>query len=263
MRATGKLIWENRIGPRSPHLYGGNRSMALYQDRLFLATTDAHLVALDAGTGQTVWNVKLGTERHAATGGVMVIHGKVLTGLTSCASYSHEKCFISAYDADTGKEVWRFNTVAQKGEPGGDTWNGWTICSGPVAKPGSRAPTTPTSISPIGACPGQALDARQSRQQERRGALYQRHGGAGCRHGKLKWYYSHAPGEIAGSRRSVRARADRSRSPEDADDDRQGRHPVKLDRSDGKFLGYKETVLQNVFKSIDPGPAFPPIAMKS
>ena len=120
---TGKLIWENRIGPRSPHLYGGNRSIALYKNKVFTNTTDAHLVALNALTGMVEWNIKLGRERHATTGGVIVVHGRVITGLTGCSSYGPEKCFISAYDADTGKLIWKFNTVAQKGEPGGDTWN--------------------------------------------------------------------------------------------------------------------------------------------
>ena len=55
---------------------------------------------------------------------MIVIHGKVLIGLTGCAAFGTEHCFIRAYDADTGKQVWKFNTIAQKGEPGGDTWNG-------------------------------------------------------------------------------------------------------------------------------------------
>ena len=46
----------------------------------------------------------------------------MIQGLGACQTYREEKCFISAYDAATGKEVWRFNTVAQAGEPGGDTW---------------------------------------------------------------------------------------------------------------------------------------------
>ena len=89
---TGKLIWENRIGPRSPFLYGGNRSLALYQDEVFVATTDAHLVALDARSGNIAWKVAIGGKGRNQTGGVMVIHGKVLVGLTGCSSYGTEKC---------------------------------------------------------------------------------------------------------------------------------------------------------------------------
>ena len=48
--------------------------------------------------------------------------GKVIQGLTGCILYQEEKCFTSAYDAETGKQLWKFNTVASEGEPGGDTW---------------------------------------------------------------------------------------------------------------------------------------------
>ena len=250
---TGKLVWENRIGPKSPHLYGGNRSIAVYQDKVFLATTNAHLVALSAVTGQTLWNVKLGTERHATTGGVMVIHGKVLTGLTGCSSYGPEKCFISAHDVNTGKEVWRFNTIARKGEPGGDTWNGlddnfraggetwiagtydpdlnltyWGIAQ---AKPWMRASRGTKNGSALYTSTTVALDADT---------------------GKLKWYYSHAPGESLD--------LDEVFERVLIDHERQktlmtiGKAGVlwKLDRADGHFLDYRETVLQNVFKSINP-----------
>jgi glucose dehydrogenase len=83
---TGNLIWEYRIGPRSPYLYGGNRSIGLYQDKAFVATTDAHLVALDARTGKTLWNIVIDPKgRHSETGGVIVVHGKVMVGLTGRA----------------------------------------------------------------------------------------------------------------------------------------------------------------------------------
>jgi alcohol dehydrogenase (cytochrome c) len=250
---SGKLIWENRIGPKSPSLYGGNRSLALYQDKVFVATTNAHLVALDARTGKTVWNVVLGDGQHAQTGGVMVIHGKVLTGLTSCSTYGREKCFISAYDAGTGKLVWKFNTVAQKGEPGGDTWNnlddafragGETWIAGTYdpalnltywgvaqAKPWMRASRGTANGAALYTSATVALDADT---------------------GKLKWYYSHAPGENLD--------LDEVFERVLIDHDRQktlmtiGKAGIlwKLDRESGKFLDYKETVLQNVFSHIDP-----------
>ncbi len=52
---TGDLIWENRIGPESMRSYGANRSLGIYQDKVFVATTDARLYALDARTGAIVW----------------------------------------------------------------------------------------------------------------------------------------------------------------------------------------------------------------
>ena len=52
-----------------------------------------------------------------------MVKGKVIQGLQGCDRYREERCFISAYDADTGKLAWKFHTVAHSGEPGGDTWN--------------------------------------------------------------------------------------------------------------------------------------------
>ncbi len=255
---TGKLIWENRLGPRSPHLYGGNRAIALYKDKVFLATTDAHLVALNAVTGKTEWNVKLGKDRHATTGGVIVVHGKVITGLTGCSTFGTEKCFISAYDADTGKPVWKFNTIAQKGEPGGDTWNGlddqfrvggetWiagtydpnlnlTYWGTAQAKPWMRASRGTKNDAALYTSATVALDADT---------------------GQLKWHYSHAPGE------SLDLDEVFERVLIDHGEQKTlmtvGKAGIlwKLDRASGKFLGAKETVLQNVFAKIDPKTGVP------
>ena len=100
------------------------RNIAIYQDKVFVATGDARLAALDARTGRLVWDVPI-TERNKGftnSSGPIVIRGKVLQGLTGCARFQPDRCYISAYDANTGKQLWRFNTVAQRGERGGDTW---------------------------------------------------------------------------------------------------------------------------------------------
>jgi alcohol dehydrogenase (cytochrome c) len=255
---TGKLIWENRIGPRSPYLYGGNRSLALYRDKVFVATTDAHLVALDARSGKLAWNVAISGKGHSQTGGVMVIHGKVLVGLTACSAYVTEKCAITAYDANTGVEDWRFSTIALKGTPGGDTWNGlddlyraggeawiagtydpglnltyWGVAQ---AKPWMRASRGTANDAALYTSSTLALDPDT---------------------GKLKWYYSHSPGESLdldevfervlidhGAQKTLMTI---------------GKAGIlwKLDRSSGKFLDYKETVLQNIFVHIDPKTGVP------
>ncbi len=56
------------------------------------------------------------------TSGPLVIHGKVVQGLTGCSQFRPEGCFISAYDAETGKQLWKFQTVPREGELGADTW---------------------------------------------------------------------------------------------------------------------------------------------
>jgi alcohol dehydrogenase (cytochrome c) len=255
---SGKLIWENRIGPRSPHLYGGNRAIALYKDKVFTNTTDAHLVALNAVTGKIEWNIKLGEERHATTGGVIVVRGKVITGLTGCSSFGPEKCFISAYDADTGKLVWRFNTIAQKGEPGGDTWNGiddQLRAGGETWISGSYDPEL--NLTYWGTAQAKPW-MRASRGTKNGAALYTSATVAlDADTGKLKWYYSHAPGE------SLDLDEVFERVLIDHDQQKTlmtvGKAGIlwKLDRATGKFLDAKETVLQNVFKSIDPKTGVP------
>jgi alcohol dehydrogenase (cytochrome c) len=255
---TGKLIWENRIGPRSPFLYGGNRSLALYRDKVFVATTDANLVALDARSGTIAWKVAIGGKGRNQTGGVMVIHGKVLVGLTGCSSYGTEKCAISAYDAKTGVQDWRFSTIALTGTPGGDTWNGLDDlyrAGGETWIAGTYDPDL--NLTYWGVAQAKPW-MRASRGTGNGAALYSSSTVAlDPDTGKLRWYHSHSPGESLdldevfervlidhGVQKTVMTI---------------GKAGIlwKLDRSNGKFLAYKETVLQNVFSSIDPKTGVP------
>jgi len=255
---TGKLIWENRIGPRSPTLYGGNRAIALYKDKVYTATTDANLVALNAVNGEVVWKIKLGEGRHAATGGVIVVNGKVISGLTGCSTFGTEKCFISAYDADTGKLVWKFNTVASKGEPGGDTWNGIDDqfrVGGETWIAGSYDPAL--NLTYWGTAQAKPW-MRPSRGTKDGSALYTSNTLAlDADTGKLRWHYSHAPGEALDLDEVF------ERVLIDHGDQKSlmtvGKVGVlwKLDRVTGKFLGAQETVLQNVFTGIDPKTGVP------
>jgi alcohol dehydrogenase (cytochrome c) len=119
----GDLIWENRIGATATG--SSQRGLAIYDDKVFVTTSDAHIYALDARTGKNVWDTVIGDRsqsNYSTSSGPIVIKGKVVQGLGGCAKYQDEKCFISAYDAQTGKEAWRFYTIAKEGETGGDTW---------------------------------------------------------------------------------------------------------------------------------------------
>src|SRR6202035_4284648 len=78
-----------------------------------------------AKTGKTVWQTTIGDRskgNYSTSSGPIVAKGKVIQGLGGCQTYREEKCFISAYDTATGKELWRFNTIAQQGDPGGESW---------------------------------------------------------------------------------------------------------------------------------------------
>ena len=130
---TGELLWEyekefEELPAGSSMLVDPSRrrtrNIAIYRDRIYWITYDAHLVALNAVTGAVVWDHTIVDFRrgYRMTSGPIVVQGKIVTGLAGCDRFQHENCFISAYDADTGMQVWRISTIARPGEPGGDTW---------------------------------------------------------------------------------------------------------------------------------------------
>ena len=119
---TGNLIWETRVGPDQAPGYGGIRSIAIAQDKVFLPTSNAHIVALSARTGDILWDTPVSDINHPSTSGAIVIGDKILQGMTGCGrNAAADGCYISAIDINTGKRVWRFYTIPREGEPGFDT----------------------------------------------------------------------------------------------------------------------------------------------
>jgi alcohol dehydrogenase (cytochrome c) len=253
---NGELIWENRIGPESTRGYGATRSLAIYDDKIFVATTDAKLYALNARNGEIVWQTPLagGKNGFSATAGPLVIHGKVLSGLTGCGQYREDTgCYISAWDAATGQPAWKFQTIAKSGQPGGDTWGSlpdllraggdtwitgsydpeldqtyWGIAQAKPwlrvsrgAKPGDKNLFTTSTV---------ALDPDS---------------------GKLQWYFQHIPGESF-DMDEVFERVIIDEGPKKLLFTI-GKSGIlwKLDRATGRFLDYHETVFQNMFTHID------------
>ncbi len=100
-----------------------NRGVAVYGGRVFMGTLDARLVALDVRDGRKLWDVKVADADSAfsLTGTPVVVEGRVLVG-TSGAEYGR-RCFVSAYDAATGRELWRFYNVPTPAE--GGWWGTW------------------------------------------------------------------------------------------------------------------------------------------
>ena len=129
---TGDLLWEYRRNlPDNPWNLTGTRAryrnVSIYDDKIFLATNDAFLVALDARTGALVWETERAdfTEQVAQTTGPIVVKGKLVTGSRCNPSTSRAGgCFITGHDAGSGQELWRITTVATPDQPGGDTWGG-------------------------------------------------------------------------------------------------------------------------------------------
>jgi alcohol dehydrogenase (cytochrome c) len=245
---TGDLIWEQRLGVNI-----NMRGMSLYDDKLYLALSNAHLVALNARTGEVAWDVLMPDGRGSSSG-PLVARGKIIQGMGGCSPYVERRCFISAYDAATGKQLWRFNTVAREGEPGGDTWGSLTNlfrAGGETWITGSYDPDL--NLTYWGTAQAKPWMPVSRGMYTLDKALYTSSTLAlDADTGKLAWYYSHAPGEaldldIVFERVLV---------------DSGGQNFVftvgkdaviwKLDRKTGKYLGHKEGTFQNVWESFDP-----------
>ncbi len=129
---NGNLLWEytHKLPDNfiRTTFYRTKKSLAIGGNKLIFPTTDMHIVALDMKTGAVLWDVATDDPANSRVynGGPLVVHGKVIMGASGCAPGGAPRavgCFISAYDLETGKQLWRFNTIAQPDEPGGDTWN--------------------------------------------------------------------------------------------------------------------------------------------
>ena len=259
--ATGDLIWEHEVGPIQQIGMGSMRNFAIYQDKIILATTDARLVALDARNGRQVWATVIAdrTLGFSNTSGPIVARGKVIQGLQGCTRFGPDRCFISAYDAETGKPLWKFNTLAHAGEPGGDTWGKITDTfrkGGETWITGSYDPDLNLTYWGVAQAKPWMPASRGNTVFD--AALYAASTVAlNADDGKLVWHYQHAPGE------SLDLDEVYERVLVDAGGQKMvftiGKAGIlwKLDRSNGRFLGHKETVFQNVFDRIDPKTGVP------
>src|SRR6185503_20343851 len=104
--------------------------VGLYEDKVYVGTVDAHLVALDAATGKVIWDKTVGDYKagYYITLAPLIAKGKVMVG-TSGGELG-VRAVIAAFDARTGEEVWKTYTVPGPGEPGNDTWPGETWKTG-------------------------------------------------------------------------------------------------------------------------------------
>jgi len=121
-----------------------NRGVAILGDTLYMGTLDAHLVALDAKTGKLLWKTQVAktAERYAITHAPTIVKDKVIVG-TAGGDFG-ARGMIAAFDAKTGKQVWRINTIPGPGEPGNETWSGdsWKTGGAGVWNSGAYDPET-------------------------------------------------------------------------------------------------------------------------
>ncbi len=132
---TGEQLWryKRELPEDLFQLHPTNRGVALYGDKVFLATVDTHLLALNARTGEVEWDQ---TVENYLTGYYMtlaplVVRGKVIIGVSG--GELGIRGFIQAFDAETGKSVWKTYTVPGSGEKGNETWPNDTWKTGAVS----------------------------------------------------------------------------------------------------------------------------------
>ena len=254
---TGTLIWEYRRPLEGDAARGFNqlRNLAIWDDKIFVATKDAAMLALDARSGRPVWETQIAdpAKRYSNTSGPIVVEGLVINGINGCIRYFEDSCFITAHDAETGEERWRTYTIARPGEPGGDTWGDLPLMlrgGGDSWIPGSYDPELELLYWPVAqakpwvpASRGLTIDHQVLYTNST--LVLQPDDGA------IAFYRQHVPGEAL----------DLDEAFEQVLIDRGGRrllltsgkHGIlwKLDRVDGAFLALKEMVFQNVFDHID------------
>jgi alcohol dehydrogenase (cytochrome c) len=141
----GELLWryKRELPEDLFQLHPTNRGVALYGDKVFLATVDAHLLALNAKTGEVVWDqtVEDYLKGYYMTLAPLAARGKVMVGVSG--GELGIRGFVQAFDAETGKPAWKTYTVPGPGEKGHDTWSGetWKTGAVPIWVTGSYDPT--------------------------------------------------------------------------------------------------------------------------
>jgi len=131
---TGREIWhhsravsEGLIDDASQHV---TRGVALWRDRLYMETDNAHLLCLDARSGNQIWDVAYAdwNKNYGATSAPLVVKDKVLVGTSG--GDDGVRGFVAAFDAVTGKLAWRFWTIPGPGEFGSKSWPGQAYLRG-------------------------------------------------------------------------------------------------------------------------------------
>ena len=258
---TGTLIWETKVGPDQFPGYGGIRSIGIADDKIFLPTSDARMVALSARNGTILWNTPATPEgiTRVNTSGTIVIGNHVLQGLTGCQRFDGQGCWITAYNITTGKIAWRFYTIPREGEPGSETWGSLPItfrAGGETWIAGSYDPELNLTYWGVAQSkPWNFLSRKLSLLEK---TLYANSTVAlNPETGKLSWHFQHAPAE------SFDLDEVFERVLVDIGDQKvvfsAGKAGVlwKNDRRNGRFLGFKQMVAQTVWDRIDPKTGVP------
>jgi alcohol dehydrogenase (cytochrome c) len=200
---NGDLLWEYRRKLPDAVKIGRARAISIYEDMVYFGAPDGYIVALDARTGAVRWETLSHDNKTGAqfSTGPLVIEDKVVSGRI-CRG-SRVSCYIAAYDAKTGKELWKFFTTIAPGEPGGETWGKVPEdkrTSAPWGLTGSYDPVRKLTFWGTGNPPGTRM-SRNGGDPDAipRSAPADLYSGStmalDINTGKLAWYYQHTPGD--------------------------------------------------------------------
>ena len=271
---TGDLIWEYKR--KLPEGVRGktNRAMAMWGTTLINSSSDNFIYAIDMATGKLVWETPvLNPKMRAPTsGGPIIANGKVITGRQCQPDATRDSCVVTAHDAKTGKELWRFHTIPGPGEPGDESWGGvpmeqrWHVGTWMVPSYDPELNLVIIGTSVTIPAPKFTLAGADKQYLFHNCTL-----AINADTGKLVWYYQHIvdhwdldhPFErllvdtvVAPSASEVRwinpkVRAGERRKVVTGIPGKTG-VVYTLDRQTGEFLWARPTVAQNVISNIDP-----------
>jgi len=185
----------------APRVYNSrSKTFSIFDDLVFYTAPDSQVVGLDARTGELRWQSKVDSRGNSS--GTIMAGDRVISGGSGCGTRA--SCYISAHDAHTGKELWKFYTTAATGEPGGDSWADMPDerrVASTWGSPGAYDPVrdivyygiaNPTPNSRIARHNGNPFAIPTSSPS----ALYSNSTVAlDGKTGKLLWYFQHLPGD--------------------------------------------------------------------
>ena len=247
---TGEVAWRFRraLPGQLPLCCGSqNRGAAILSDTVYLETLDAHLIALNAATGEKRWDVKVAESRdgYSMTAAPLALDNQIIVGIAG-GEYGI-RGFIASYSAADGSLQWKFDTVPSPGQPGSDSWAGdsWKHGGVPTWTTGSYDPQLGLlywgtgNPSPVYQASVRAGDNLYSNSLVALDA----------KTGKLRWYFQFTPGDDHdwdATQQPVLTDFYRSgeRIPAVVQANRNGFFYV-LDRRNGQFLLAKPFVKQN------------------
>jgi alcohol dehydrogenase (cytochrome c) len=195
---TGRVLWHysrpissGLIDDASGHI---NRGVALWGGHLYMETDNAHLLCLDARTGELIWDNAYATENknYGATSAPLAIRGKILVGTSG--GDDGVRGFVAAFDAVSGKLLWRCWTIPGPGEPGSESWPGemYQRGGGTAWMPGTYDPELNTLYWGTGnAAPDYDGSVRPGDDLYTASVL-----AIDADSGKIKWYFQFTPHDV-------------------------------------------------------------------